>query len=285
MGDDKKRIDLVQRYAEKLRRETPPPQIDIDAPPPPPPPPFTGARRRIEIDLGALVRAGFVPETGRRSVLAEEFRVLKRPLLMRAKTLPNGRLILVTSARPGEGKTFTAVNLGLSMASERDTAVLLIDADPRRRGLSRRLGMTAEKGLIDLLCEDGLAPESLVLDTQVPGLSLLPPGRDHPQTTELLASRRMAEVAAALLDADPRRVVLIDAPPVLATSEPSALALHAGQTLVVVEKDRTTRHAVRRTLALLENCRHVSFVLNKTLFGIGSERFADYAGYMADETK
>ncbi len=236
------------------------------------------------IDLIKLQLAGYVTPNCEPTRTAEEFRVLKRPLLIKAfgagaRRVPNGHLVMITSARPNEGKTFTAVNLSMSIASEPDLHVLLVDSDVHKLGLRDVLGITADKGLVDLLVDDGLDLADVLIKTNIPNLTVLPAGSSLPQATELLASQRMVDLARELANRYPNRVIIFDAPPVLASSEPAALAMHVGQIVVVVEAARTNHRAVQETLALISACQNISFVLNKTSFSAGSDRFGSYSYY------
>lgn len=247
-----------------------PPVVALRQPLPRPQPsasPAGRSSRSISIDLARLRRAGMVTPDGEGSrTIVEEFRLVKRPLLVKAldpARNPRNRLIVVTSAHPGEGKSYVAHNLALSIAGESDTHVLLVDADLRHPATPQRFGFTAEHGLTDLLAEDSLDPADVLLHTDIGKLSILPAGRHHPRSTELLASPRMAKLMAEIAQRYADRVVILDAPPVLTSSDTSALAMHVGQIVLVVEADRTGRRAIEDSLALLECCPDISFVINK----------------------
>ncbi len=245
------------------------------------------AQRRANIDLVKLRLQDYVtPDpSGTPTRLAEEYRIIKRGLLNRAfgkgvNRIENGHLIMVTSTRPDEGKTFTSINLAMSIASERDLNVLLIDGDVRKRDLLRRLGIEAEKGLIDLLEYPDLDFSEVVIRTNIPNLSLLGAGTYSPHATELLSSARMGEFITDIASRYPDRVIIFDAPPVLASSEPSVLAMYMGQIVMVVEADKTGRRALEEALSLISTCQNISFVLNKISFKAESDRFgAYYYGY------
>lgn len=224
--------------------------------------------KTIEIDLTKLERHGMLVPSGVRSDLALEFRHVKRPLLKNAQgAKATGKerqsLIMVTSALPGEGKTFCAINLALSMAMEVDTSVLLVDADVLRPAVFDRLGLQSGKGLLDLLTDDSLEMSDALLKTNIPKLSLLPAGQPNPMATELLASdamdRWLAEVAARY----PDRVVIFDAPPLLLTTESRVLASRVGQVVVVVDSATTSMAKASEAFATIENCPLVMSVLNK----------------------
>jgi receptor protein-tyrosine kinase len=211
----------------------------------------------------------------------EEFRLIKRAILeradkARAEGVANANLVMVTSTREGEGKTFVALNLAFSLAAEQDRSVVLIDADPAKSSIAHLLHVEVEHGLIDLLQDDTVEPDDVVLPTSIAGLSLLPAGHRHALGAELFASERMGALLRALCVARPHGIVILDAPPVLATSEPSALARHVDQTVLVVEADKTSRAALIEALNLIGICPHIGLVLNKARFRFGAVRFGAY---------
>ncbi|HMO46679.1 MAG TPA: XrtA-associated tyrosine autokinase [Rubrivivax sp.] len=221
----------------------------------------------VSIDLVQLERAGYLVPTSRRSLLAEEFRHIKRPLLDNARSpdAGNGRHaeIMVTSALPEEGKTFFAINLAMSMAAEVDTAVLLVDADVVRPCVLQRLGVRAGKGLLDLLVDPGLELSDVVVETNVPKLSILGAGAPNDRSTELLASNAMDALLGRLADRYPNHVIVFDAPPLLLTNEAKVLASRVGQVVLVVEASKTPRDVVVQAFAAVEPCPIVLSVLNK----------------------
>jgi protein-tyrosine kinase len=238
-------------------------------------------RSRVDIDARRLARAGmFTPGTTVNRT-TEEFRLIKRVVLERADKaradgIANANLIMVTSTREGEGKTFVALNLAFSLAAEQGRLVILVDADPAKSSIAQFLQVPAEHGLIDLLQDDRLQPEDAVLPTSITGLSILPAGRRHALGAELFASDRMGALLQALCVATPHAILILDAPPVLATSEPSALARHVDQTVLVVEADKTSRAAIIEALNLIGICPHIGLVLNKARFRFGAVRFGAY---------
>lgn len=240
------------------------------------------ARPIIELDLDALRRFGWLGAHHAGSSIPEEFRQIKRPLLRNARGAESadGRLslIMVTSALPGEGKTFTAINLAMSLALEIDTSVLLVDADVIRGELPRRLGFTADEGLLDLLADPQRAWTDFVRETNVPKLSILPAGKRSVVSTELLASDAMAALLVSLAAAERDRIVVFDAPPLLVTSEAKVLASRVGQVLLVVEAGATPCRAVAQALAELERCPLVMSVLNKSNEARAPYGYGEYAG-------
>lgn len=236
---------------------------------------------RVSLDLARLERMGFLtPESGR-GQLTEEIRHIKRPLLLNAfqKGMAQGNasnLIMVTSARPGEGKTYTSVNLAMSIAKERDKTVLLVDADVAKPNVSRTLGLPPKlPGLVDYLEDGSLAVSDVLLKTNVPNLRVLTSGRSHIHSTELLASEAMRQLAEELAQRYSDRVVIFDSPPLLATTEAAVLAGLVGQIIVVVEAERTTKQEVNESLGLLDQSKMIGLVLNKARATFN----ADYYGY------
>jgi exopolysaccharide/PEP-CTERM locus tyrosine autokinase len=225
--------------------------------------------RLADIDLSRLQRLGMITHEGGRTGVAEDFRIIKRPLLRSARgidsvPIPHGNLLVVTSALPGEGKTFCAINLAMSMAMERDTTVLLVDADVARPALLKVLGLEPRPGLMDVLLDDELDLSEVILKTNIPALSLLPAGRRNKHATEFLASRSMSKLLDDIASRYPDRIVIFDSPPLLITSEASVLAAQMGQVVLVVEAERTTHSSVREALSQIEPCRHVNLIYNKT---------------------
>ena len=246
------------------------------------PPAFQNDRQPI--DRMMLAEAGMIVPGAPIGPLAEEFRLVKRQLLIASQRIAESsapdkaRTILVCSARPRDGKTFTAVNLALSIAAERDTEVLLVDADFAKPDVMARLGLDDGLGLLDALADSSIDVETLVVRTDVPNLSLLPAGTKTSSDTELLASARTRAVLARLLSADPRRIVIFDSPPALAASPASVLALMVGQVMLVVRADRTPENELRAAVSLLDGCDHIQLVLNAVSFVPGGARFGSYYG-------
>ena len=253
----------------------------------PVPPPVSGSRSQGEIariDRALLADRGMLVPGAPIGPLAEEFRLVKRQLLLTAKAVraregERARTILVCSANVDEGKTFCAINLALSMAAERDMEVLLVDADFAKPDVMGRLDLAESAGLLDALADPSLDVESLVVRTDVPQLSLLPAGAKTIADTELLASERTTEVIAHLLAADPRRLLIFDSPPALAASPASVLALHVGQVMMVVRADKTSETDLREAVAQLDGCEHIQLLLNAASYSPkGKARFGSYYG-------
>ena len=224
---------------------------------------------QVTIDLEHLSAMGYVSPHAPSSRRAEEFRMIKRPLLNNvrgnsAAQVLRANRIMVTSSLPREGKTFVSINLALSMALERDTTVLLIDADATRPMTLERLALPPAKGLLDVLSDPSLDVQTLVLRTNVERLSILPAGTLNEQATEMLASKRMSSLVDKLVAQDPNRILVFDAPPLLGSTESRVLAAHMGQVVLVIEADRTPQGHVSDALVTLENCPVVMTLLNKS---------------------
>lgn len=239
---------------------------------------------RVNLDFERLAAAGMVTPDAERSQVAEEFRHIKRPLLLNAfgegaLPRPDRNLIMVTSARPHEGKTFTAINLALSIALERDRTVLLVDADVARPSVSRVLDFPGTAGLVDFLADHDRRLSDLMLQTSLPKLRILPAGRRHAHSTELLASESMQQLAQELAERYPDRVVVFDSPPLLATSEAAVLAGLMGQVVMVVEAGKTKQQEVKEAIALLNPDQYVGLVLNKSSRPFGADYYYGYGTY------
>jgi len=228
-----------------------------------------GRSKLIELDLEAIAAAGLVSPLAPGSQIAEQYRVIKRPLLVNAigkGTVPpieNGNLIMVTSALPNEGKTFNAVNLAMSIVTELDCTVMLVDADVARPSVLQLLGLSPKPGLLDLLQDESLDLSDVLLRTNVEKLALLSSGTPHPRATELLASDAMVKLINDMARRYKDRIIIFDSPPLLMTTESHALASHMGQIVVVVEAERTLQNEVVQALANIESCPVKLMILNK----------------------
>ena len=233
---------------------------------------YSGARSSVsasvELDLPMLAKLGFVTPDSPRSRIADEFRIVKRPLIANASgkgTTPikNGNLIMVTSAVPGEGKTFSAINLAMSIAMELDQTVLLVDADVARPSLPRVLGLPSGKGLLDALHDKSFDLDHAFIRTNVEKLSILTNGTQHARATELLASDAMDRLLDEMATRYPNRIVVFDSPPLLVTTESRVLATHMGQIVFVVQAEATLKSEVKRALAMIETCPVKMILLNQ----------------------
>ena len=246
--------------------------------------PRESTQQRIEIDLDRLRERGFITPDAPRNQVADEFRVVKRPIIRNALgkegiRVKNGNLVMVTSSLPGEGKTFTSLNLALSIALEYDNTVLLVDGDVAHPTLPSLLGAPHSPGLLDLLTRDDVDVADALVKTNVEKLSILPAGSRHRRSTELLASEQMASLLRELATRYADRIIVFDSPPLLATTEARVLASLMGQIVMVVAADATSQHAVTQALATIENCEIVLMMLNKARrTDVGS-----YYGYYGDD--
>lgn len=243
--------------------------------------PPVAAPARLPIDRALLDAEGLIVPGGAVTPLAEEMRLAKRQLLTGAKTLAaklgdRARAILVTSPQPDEGKTFCAMNLALSLAAEREGAVLLIDADVAKPDVLGRLGLSEGPGLLDALADPRLAIEGLIVPTDLGSLSVLGAGARSNADTELLASARLGALLDTLLAADPQRLIILDSPPALAASAAATLAPQVGQVVLVARADRTGETELREAVALLDGCPAISLLLNRVSFTAGPRRFGYY---------
>ncbi len=249
-------------------------------------PPTGGAAsaRHIDIDFARLKARGFVTPDAGTTQIAEEFRVIKRPIIRNAlgqagARVKNGNLVMVTSALPGEGKTFTSINLAMSIATEVDSTVLLVDGDVAHPSLPDLLGTPHGPGLLDLMTRDDLDFADALVKTNIDKLSLLPAGSRHRRSTELLASEQMASLLREIASRYRDRIIIFDSPPLLATTEARVLAANMGQIVMVVAADATSQHAVNQALATVEGCDIVLMVLNKA----SRTDVGTYYGYYAND--
>lgn len=220
-----------------------------------------------QIDAVALERGGMVDWSRTRSRISEEFRLVQRQIL-RAAFGPGAEpgfsnLLMVTSARPGEGKSFTSVNLAGSIARQGDHHVLLVDADSKRDSFCYALGLAEMRGLLDLVANPKLDPSPLIVKTPIDRLSILPVGRERERSAELFSTKEMTRLIQSLGRRYADRLLVLDAPPCLSTSDPAVLAPVVGQILFVVEADRTQRDEVEASLDLIQACPNITLVLNK----------------------
>jgi receptor protein-tyrosine kinase len=299
---------LIQRAAERLRKQRPddsaevPPAeaapavpsaaaLSVDSLALPPAPRRSSVdnepriSREVKIDRQRLAKAGITFAATERSRLAEEFRVVIRQLVAKAEATaaaPGGgshaRLIMITSARPREGKTFTSINLAFAIASQPDYRVLAVDCDVDRQSMTSLLGIDADRGLIDLLADNANDMRDVMLRTDIPNLSVLPAGPRRAGVPELLSSRRMRDILTELAERYSDRYIVIDAPPCLATSDPSILASLVGQIVFVVEANRTQEAEIEESIRLISTCPNISLILNK-VEGTASEYFGSYGYY------
>ncbi len=238
---------------------------------------------QLTLDRGRLASFGIAIPSSARSRTVEEFRLVKRNLMAAWSQndligdRQSGRIIMITSARPGEGKTFTSINLALAFASERDVKALLVDVDTQHPGLPKIFGIPGEKGIVDVLAGD-LELSEVLIQTNLPNLMLLPAGRGGPHVPELLSSREMGALLVELTQRLPDRFIIIDTPPCMASSDAAALAPLVGQIVFVVEAHSTQQAEVEAALSMLSACPQISLLLNKS-DTLASEHFGSYGYY------
>jgi exopolysaccharide/PEP-CTERM locus tyrosine autokinase len=232
------------------------------------------------VDQQQLIRAGLLAPLDNAVPVADEFRRIKRPLISNAikaagEVEDRVNVIMITSALSNAGKTFCSVNLAASISLERELNVLLVDADVAKRHITRELGLAEAPGLIDLLLDESIALDQSLVRTDMNDIQVLPAGRGHPQATELLASERMSLIVRELATRYSDRIILLDSPPLLITSEAQALASQVGQIALVVEAGETTQQSLLQTIEVLDRNKAINCILNKSRH---SSQFGYYRG-------
>jgi receptor protein-tyrosine kinase len=198
-----------------------------------------------------------------------EFRTIKRRLLQSlnqsAAEADYPNVVLVTSSRPAEGKTFVSLNLALTLADERDLQILLMEGDVVNPSLSQYFASgRAREGLSELLNGQASLPEDVIHPCEgVSNLSVMFAGSSDPRSPELMASPRMPEILAQLHRNWRNLLVVIDCSPVIAP-EPAALAPHVDHTILVVGAEQTTPGELQDAIGQVAPCRNVSLVFNKS---------------------
>lgn len=251
----------------------------------------TADRKKVDREvfsiLPVLEKNGMLTPGLKDSRQAEEYRLIKRPLLSNASgknasLVDNGNVIMVTSALPGEGKTYTTTNLAMSIAAERDRSVLVIDCDVVKHSLSSMFGLENRKGLIDVLLEPTISIDNVIVTTDIPSLKVIPAGSVNDFSTELLASDQMGQIMDEMAGRYADRVLIFDSPPLLMTSQSTVLTAHAGQILVVVEEGVTPQKAVIEAISKLDGNKIIGTVLNKRSRMNRSEQYGGYYGSYGD---
>ena len=276
-------IGLIERAAARLR------QRDADANESDPLPPPSGEADaghggpELVLDRGRLASYGITMPSSARSRTVEEFRLVKRNLMTQfsqgdsSTDQRSSRLIMVTSARPGEGKTFISLNLALAFASERDVKALLVDIDTQHSTLQTILGISTEQGIVDVLAGARELSEVLI-QTNIPNLMVLPSGRGGPHVPELFSSNKMANLMAEMTRRFADRYIIIDTPPCMASTDAAALAPLVGQIVFIVEAHHTQEVEIEASLSMLSACPRISLLLNKSDTSAG-EHFGSYEYY------
>lgn len=241
----------------------------------------------IRISAAQLEAAGMIGSNRRRSRIAEEFRIIQGQILRAAFASDGGgshlsNLVMVTSTRASEGKSFAAFNIAASIARQKDHPVLLVDADFKPDSIGGLLGLSGQPGLLDLAADPHLDPDSVISPTEIEKLFVLGIGETREHGADLLATRHMARLVRELGRRYSDRLVIIDAPPCLASSDPSTLASIVGQTIFVVEAEKTQRDEVESALDLIQACPSISLLLNKVQMETRNS-FGSYAPYYQDQ--
>ncbi len=290
-------MSLVEQAIARLKRQHTGVQVGAArvSPGPRPQAPFVeppddaaSLAQRFPVDTEVLRTAGYLPEKDRDRQFADHYRRIKRPLIEKALSGDAGagdpRIIMIASAVPGDGKTFTSINLALSMALERDISVLLVDSDVSKQHITEIFGLRGRMGLLDALVDDTLDAESLVVPTNMRGLSILPAGRRVEGTAELLSSSRMRNIVTSLAARSPRRILLLDSPPLLITNEGRAIVKIVGQVVLVVRAGETPRHAVQAAIEMFDEKQAGGLILNQVKVGL-TEGYYGYGAYGAYGSK
>lgn len=243
---------------------------------------ITGEKHHL--DEQDLVRGGLLAPLDQAIPVADEFRRVKRPLIeniAKLESAENGHmnLIMVASALPGAGKTFCSVNLAASISLEREINVLLVDADVAKPHISRAFGLGDHPGLIDILEDETQSVADVLVRTDLNDIQVLPAGRKHTQSTELLASERMADVIEELATRYSDRIIIMDSPPLLLTSEAQALTKQAGQIALVIEGGKTLQHDVQEALESLDRNKPINVILNKSVYTQSGGYYGGGYGY------
>lgn len=238
----------------------------------------------LHVDKAALVRAGVLPAGEEASDrLADELRRVKLPLMRNAaaqgsEALVHAGRIMVTSALAGEGKTFTAMNLALSLARELDFEVVLVDGDIPKSHITRIFGLQGKPGLMDVLADEQRSPIEVIVRTDVPNLLVVPVGERHSLAAELFRSQRMEYVLREFAARNPQRLLVFDSSPLLAVSEAQVLASHMGQVAMVIAAGVTPQQAVNLALQGLDDSQYVGLILNMSSLPATENHYDSYYG-------
>lgn len=229
------------------------------------------------VGIAALERAGLMVARANRTRTTEEYRIVIGRVLRALHEKEEGQfplgpdaspnVVMVTSARPGEGKSFTSLNLGGSIAQNAGESVLIVDVDAKNNSLTDMLGLSGRKGFLDLVANPGLAPDDLIVPSELPNLMFLPLGsrsivRDSEDGTGF-EERRLTPSIKLIAQRFPRSLIMLDAPPCLSTSDPHTLSPAVGQVVLIVEAERTQRNEVEAAIEMVKICPNITMLLNK----------------------
>jgi receptor protein-tyrosine kinase len=221
----------------------------------------------VRLNMAVIRRTGMINPEIKISNIANEFRNVKRKVLLAARDKKSrelvNNLVMVTSTLPEEGKTFTSMNLALSMAAERDVQVVLMDCDLHRPSVGRYFENSKLPGLSDILTGAARMEEVMRRVESVPQMSVIFSGKRVEDSPELIASTRMRDLLVELSERYRDRIIIIDTPPSLTTFEPAILAPHVHQTIMVVSAQASGRHQIEKALDSISACHNISFLFNK----------------------
>jgi len=238
---------------------------------------------KVHLDVDRLIRAGMMIANDGSVTIDNAYRRIKRPVLANAfgkesQIVENGNLVMITSSLPGEGKTYNSINIAMAIAIEMDRTVLLVDADLPKSSTTSLFGLGKAPGLTDVLTGKANLSD-VIVSTDLDDFKILPSGKRHAHSTELLSSDKMLNVITELSNRYPDRLVIFDSPPLLATAEAQVLAGLVGQILLVIEADRTLKHVVQDAVNMLDREKAIGVILNKTQKSSGSDYYGDGYGY------
>lgn len=240
----------------------------------------------IDVSTDMLRDIGLQPSNKDIDLVSQQFRRIKRPVLNIAfgagsEDAENSNVIMVASALPKTGKTFCSFNLATSIAREKDYGTVLVDADVLKPNISRALGLEDRLGLIDYLLDSSISIDDILVATDLFGMITVPAGKQHPDATELLASRRMKTLVETISKRFRSRAIIVDTPPLLITNEAHVLADHMGQIVFVIESGTSTQESVTQALGSLNRDKPINAILNKVRGGSfgGYGAYGDYGGY------
>jgi len=236
----------------------------------------------VFIDLDLLKITGALVPSNARSKIAEEYRVIKRPIIKNAfvgaaEKIENANIVMITSALPGEGKSFNAINLAMSVVMEMDYTVLLVEADVAKPAILKSLGIRkSKKGLVDYLMQDDARLQDYLLHTNIPKLTILPAGRNNPKFSELLSSRNMKKLVHELSCRYSDRLIIIDAPPLLVTHDAVTMSAYVGQVVLVIESGKTEHSVVKEAVNQLDQDQTIGVILNKSFRSSSKAAYGTY---------
>ena len=195
-------------------------------------------------------------------IIADHLKLLRTQVLNSMKDC-GANSLLITSANAREGKTFTAINLAMSISQEVDHTVLLVDADLRSPSIHEYFGLDVEAGLADYLLRRAEV-QDLLINPGVEKMVILPAGRGLPNSSELLGSSQMQSLAQEMKARYPDRFIIFDSPALLDGADALVIANFVDGVLLVVEEEKTTQKELREALDLLSGKKIIGIILNKT---------------------